>query len=131
MPFKKSVPRWLIGLILTILFIIMFVTGLGDFTDVIEKKTFDLRSRLSASGERNPDIEIVIIGDEDLAEIGRFPWPRNILAKAVNNLAMAGAKVIALDIMFNEPEESFGLKTIRELKKTYACLLYTSPSPRD
>ncbi|RLB30215.1 MAG: serine/threonine protein kinase [Deltaproteobacteria bacterium] len=122
MPFKKSIPGWSIGLILTLLFITMFVTGLGDFTDVIEKKTFDLRSRLSASGERNPDIEIVVIDDEDLAEIGRFPWPRNILAKAVHNLAMAGAKVIALDIMLNEPEESSGLKTIRELKKTYAEL---------
>jgi serine/threonine-protein kinase len=122
MPFKKSIPGWSIGLILTLLFITMFVTGLGDFTDVIEKKTFDLRSRLSASGERNPDIEIVVIEDEDLAEIGRFPWPRNILAKVVHNLAMAGAKVIALDIMFNEPEESFGLKTIKELKKTYIDL---------
>jgi len=122
MPFKKSIPGWSIGLILTLLFITMFVTGLGDFTDVIEKKTFDLRSRLSASGERNPDIEIVVIEDEDLAEIGRFPWPRNILAKAIHNLAMAGAKVIALDIMFNEPEESFGLKTIKELKKTYIDL---------
>ena len=38
MPFKKSVPRWSTGLILTLLFILMFVTGLGDFTDVIEKK---------------------------------------------------------------------------------------------
>jgi len=122
MPFKRSIPGWSIGLILTLLFITMFVTGLGDFTDVIEKKTFDLRSRLSASGERNPDIEIVVIDDEDLAEIGRFPWPRNILAKVVHNLAMAGAKVIALDIMFNEPEESFGLKTIKELKKTYIDL---------
>jgi serine/threonine-protein kinase len=122
MPFKKGIPGWSIGLILTLLFIIMFVTGLGDFTDVIEKKTFDLRSKLSASGERNPDIEIVVIDDEDLDEIGRFPWPRNILARAVNNLAMAGAKVIALDIIFNEPEENSGLKTIRELKKTYADL---------
>jgi len=119
---EKSVPRWSIGLILTLLFIFMFVTGLGDFTDVIEKKTFDLRSKLSASGERNPDIEIVVIDDEDLDEIGRFPWPRNILANAINNLAMAGAKVIALDIMFNEPEESSGLKTIRDLKKTYVDL---------
>ncbi|MBW2001095.1 MAG: CHASE2 domain-containing protein, partial [Deltaproteobacteria bacterium] len=91
MPVKKSVPRWSTGLILTLLFILMFVTGLGDFTDVIEKKTFDLRSKLSASGERNPDIEIVVIDDEDLDEIGRFPWPRNILANAINNLAMAGA----------------------------------------
>ena len=122
MPFIKSIPRWLIGLIISLLFIIMFVTDLVDFTDIIEKKTFDLRSRLSASKERDPDIEIVVIGDEDVADIGRFPWPRNILAKAVNNLAMAGAKVIALNIMFNEPEESFGLKTVRELKETYADL---------
>lgn len=120
MVFKKGVPDWVIGLILTLLFLIMVLTGLGDFTDVIEKKTFDLRSRLSASGERNPDIEMVVIDDEDLAEIGRFPWPRNILAKAIGNLAMAGAKVIVLDIMFNEPEESAGLKTVKELRKMYA-----------
>ena len=122
MALKKGIPEWLIGLILTLLFIIMVVTGLGDFTDIIEKKTFDIRSRLSASGERNPDIEIVVIDDEDLAEIGRFPWPRNILARAINNLAMAGAKVIALDIMFNEPEESTGLRTIKELKNMYISL---------
>ena len=129
MLFKKGIPEWLIGLILTLLFLFMSVTGLGDFTDIIEKKTFDLRSRLSASGERNPDIEIVVIDDDDLAEIGRFPWPRNILAKAINNLAMAGAKVIALDIMFNEPEESAGLKTIRELNKKYIDLGLNKEGP--
>ncbi len=54
----------------------MFITGIGDFTDVAEKKTFDLRSRISASSGRNPDIELVVIGEDDLAEIGPFPWPR-------------------------------------------------------
>jgi len=122
MVLKKSIPDWVIGLILTLVFLFIVLTGIGDFTDIIEKKTFDLRSRLSASGERNPDIEMVVIGEEDLDEIGRFPWPRNILAKAIDNLAMAGAKVIAMDIMFNEPEESAGLKTVKELKKTYADL---------
>ncbi len=122
MSFKKSIAQWSIGLILTILFIIMSVTGFGDFTAVIEKKTFDLRSKVSASKKRNPDIEIVVIDDEDLDEIGYFPWPRSILAQAVNNLAMAGAKVIALDIILNEPEENSGLNTIRELKKTYVDL---------
>jgi len=128
MSLKKGIPGWFLGLILTLVFIAMFVTGFGDFTDVIEKKTFDLRSRISASTERNPDIEIVVISDEDLAEIGRFPWPRNIVAQGINNLAMAGAKVIALDIMFNEPEESAGLKTIRELNKIYSDLDLT---PKD
>jgi len=122
MVLKKGIPDWVIGLILTLVFLFIVLTGIGDFTDIIEKKTFDLRSRLSASEERNPDIEMVVIGEEDLDEIGRFPWPRNILAKAVDNLAMAGAKVIAMDIMFNEPEESAGLKTVKELKKTYTDL---------
>jgi CHASE2 domain-containing sensor protein/tRNA A-37 threonylcarbamoyl transferase component Bud32 len=119
---RTGIPGWLIGLSLTLLFIVIFVTGFGDFTDVIEKKTFDLRSKISASDERCPDIELVVINDEDLAEIGRFPWPRNIIAQGVNNLAMAGAKVIALDIMFNEPEQSAGLNTIRELNKIWSEL---------
>jgi CHASE2 domain-containing sensor protein len=129
MALKKGIPDWVIGLILTLVFLMMVLTGFGDFTDVIEKKTFDLRSRLSASGERNPDIEMVVIGDEDLDEIGRFPWPRNILAKAIDNLAMAGAKVIVLDIMFNEPEESAGLKSVKELKKMYADLGLDNQGP--
>jgi len=129
MVFKKGIPDWVIGLFLTLLLLVMVLTGFGDFTDIIEKKTFDLRSRLSASGERNPDIELVTIGDEDLSEIGRFPWPRNILARAIDNLAMAGAKVIVLDIMFNEPEESAGLKAVKELKKMYMDLgLHTNNS---
>ena len=119
---RKGIPGWLIGLTLTLLFIVMFVTGFADFTDVIEKKTFDIRSKISASAERSPDIELVVINDEDLAEIGRFPWPRSIIAQGVNNLAMAGAKVIALDIMFNEPEQSAGLNAIRELNKIWSEL---------
>jgi len=129
MLFKKGIPEWLLGLILTLVFLAMVGTGIGDFTDVMEKKAFDLRSRLSASGERNPDIEIVVIEDDDLAEIGRFPWPRNILAQGINNLAVAGAKVIALNIMFPEPEESAGLKTIRELKQKYVDLKLDDKDP--
>jgi CHASE2 domain-containing sensor protein/predicted Ser/Thr protein kinase len=130
MVLKKGIPNWVIGLILTLAFLFIVLTGIGDFTDIIEKKTFDLRSRLSASGERNPDIEMVVIDDEDLDELGRFPWPRNILAKAIDNLAMAGAKVIVMDIMFNEPEESAGLKAVKELKKTYADLgLHNQEAP--
>ncbi|MFW6147045.1 MAG: protein kinase domain-containing protein [Thermodesulfobacteriota bacterium] len=122
MNLKKGIPDWVIGLTLTLAFLFIVFTGIGDFTDILEKKAFDLRARLSASGERNPDIEMVVIEQDDVDEIGRFPWPRNILAQAVDNLAMAGAKVIAMDIMFSEPEESVGLKTVKELKKIYADL---------
>jgi len=52
MVFKRGTSEWPIGLNLTLAFLFMFITGIGDFTDVIEKKTFDLRSRISAFSER-------------------------------------------------------------------------------
>ena len=116
---KQTVPDWLVGVVLTAFFLFITITGLLDFTGSIEMKTFDLRAKLAAPAQRNPDIELVAIDDDDLAELGRFPWPRNILAKGIENLALAGAKVIALDILFPEPEDSAGLQTLKSLKEKY------------
>ncbi|MBW1978311.1 MAG: CHASE2 domain-containing protein [Deltaproteobacteria bacterium] len=116
---RKSIPDWLPGIALLAFFLLITLTGVLDFTDPVEMKTFDLRARIAASGERNPDIELVAISDDDLSELGRFPWPRDVIAQAVERLSLAGAKVIALDILFPEPEESEGLKTIKDLKRTY------------
>jgi len=118
MKIKKTIPDWLIGIVITVLFLFTLM-GRFDFTNGIEMKTFDLRARIAAPQERNPDIELVVISDEDLAERGRWPWPRNILAKSIYNLSQAGARVIALNILFSEPEESAGLKAIKSLKESF------------
>ncbi|MFC1825336.1 CHASE2 domain-containing protein [Thermodesulfobacteriota bacterium] len=119
MKIKKTIPDWLIGVCITIFFLFITHTGIFDFTSAIEMKTFDLRAKMAAPEERNPDIEIVVISDDDLAELGRFPWPRNILAQGIQNLALAGARVIALNILFMEPEESAGLMAIKRLKDNF------------
>jgi len=116
---KPTIPDWIIGIALMVFFILITVTGVLDFTSPLEMKAFDLRAKLAAPDKRNPDIELVVIDDDDLAELGRFPWPRNILAKGIDNLAAAGAKVIALDIHLPEPEEAAGLKVLTELKRRY------------
>jgi len=107
---------------LTVLFLIISFKGGGDFINGLEKNTFDLRSKLTAQKRIDPNIEIVAIDDKDLAEIGPCPWPRNIIAEAINNLVMAGSKVIALNMNFNGPEANTGLTTIKELKKMYTDL---------
>jgi CHASE2 domain-containing sensor protein/tRNA A-37 threonylcarbamoyl transferase component Bud32 len=119
MKIKKTIPDWLIGVALTLFFLFITFTGIFDFTNAIEMKTFDLRARLAAPSERNPDIELVVISDDDLSELGRFPWPRSILAQSIHNLADAGARVIALNIHFPEPEESAGLMTVKSLKEDF------------
>lgn len=119
MAVKQKVPDWLIGGVVTLFFFFIIFTGIFDFTDPIEMKTFDFRARMAAPAERNPDIELVVITDDDLSELGRFPWPRNILARGIENLAKAGAKVIALNILFTEPEENAQLRTLKRLKESY------------
>jgi CHASE2 domain-containing sensor protein/predicted Ser/Thr protein kinase len=125
---KKIFPDWLIGVLLTLFFLFITLTGVLDFPEAIEMKAFDLRARLAAPEDRNPDIELVVISEEDLSELGRFPWPRDILAQGIRNLSLAGAKVIALNIYFPEPEESSGLKAIRILKEAYEGLGLTQDS---
>jgi serine/threonine-protein kinase len=129
MRIKKTVPDWLIGIIVTVIFLFITLTGILDFTDPIEMKNFDLRARIAAPEERNPDIELVVIGEEDLAELGRFPWPRDILAQGIHNLSQAGARVIAMNILFAEPEESGGLKTVKSLKEHFADLGLAQKEP--
>jgi CHASE2 domain-containing sensor protein len=116
----NKIPEWLIGSVVTLFFLFITVTGLLNFTDIIEKKTLDFRSRLSASEERNSDIELVVITDDDLPELGRLPWPRDILARGINNLSLSGARVIALNMLFTEPEENAGLRALGRLKDSFA-----------
>jgi len=119
MGIKQKVPDWLVGFVVTLFFLFITLSGIFDFTDPVEMKTFDFRANLAADGDPSQDIELVVITDDDLAELGRFPWSRNILARAIENLSLAGSKVIALDILFPEPEESAGLKEIARLKEDF------------
>ncbi len=50
------------------------------------------------------DIVIVAIDEQSLLELGRWPWPRSIHARLVDELTAANAKVIGLDLMFSEPD---------------------------
>ncbi len=51
-------------------------------------------------------VRVVDIDDESLSIYGQFPWPRNLLADVVQRLTDLGAAVIALDILFAEPDRS-------------------------
>lgn len=129
MAIKRSLPDWLIGVLVTAFFVFITVTGILDFTDGIENKTFDFRAKLAAPSERNPDIEVVAITDDDLSELGRFPWSRDILAQGIQNLAMAGARVIAMNILFPEPELSEGLQTVAGLREKFESLGLAQQGP--
>jgi adenylate cyclase len=87
-------------------------------SDAIERQDTiiaDLRMRL-APPQLDPRIVIVDIDSRSLAEIGRFPWSRNILARLVRQLTShyrAGA--VGFDISFPEPDTSSGYDVLARL----------------
>ena len=50
------------------------------------------------------DVVIVAIDDASLAGLGRWPWPRRVHAALLQRLRDAGARGVALDVIFTEPE---------------------------
>ena len=52
------------------------------------------------------DIAIVAVDEQSLAELGRWPWSRSRHAQLIDILTEAGAKAIALDILFTEADRN-------------------------
>jgi adenylate cyclase len=65
----------------------------------------DLRLQLRGA-DTAPDERFLIvrIDDPSIAELGRWPWPRDRLAALVARLHEAGARVVALDLLMTEPD---------------------------
>jgi adenylate cyclase len=72
-----------------------------------EGATYDARVRaLSDRSTASPDIVIAAIDDRSLADMqptrGRWPWPRDVHAAALQYLRDAGARVVVYDVQFPE-----------------------------
>jgi CHASE2 domain-containing sensor protein/signal transduction histidine kinase len=50
------------------------------------------------------DIIIVAADDYSLAQLGRWPWPRSVMAQTLNQLAKAGPRAVGIDLILTEPE---------------------------
>ena len=78
---------------------------------------YDMRTRISLP--KNPDtgpVVIVAIDEKSLVKGGRWPWPRERLAKLVEKLREYGVLVTAFDIVFAEPEENLAGRLVDKLQ---------------
>jgi adenylate cyclase len=92
-----------------------------QFLADIELKTLDTRFLLRGYREPSERIAIVAIDQKSEDVLGRWPFPRRYFADAVDFLRQAGARVIAFDINFPQPDENSALESLRQLKKAYTA----------
>lgn len=72
--------------------------------DRLEYLAYDIRLNLFTDKTNNKDDRIVIVNidEKSLRQEGRWPWPRDKIAKLVKNISDAGATVIAFDVIFQK-----------------------------
>src|SRR3954464_12535831 len=107
---RRSTWRWTnrraysLGAALTLL--VVLLDALGVFQP-LEFSLYDTRA-LYCQHFTPPPIDRIVhldIDDASLEPIGRSPWPRSTLAEGVDEIRLAGADVLALDIIFAEPQQ--------------------------
>jgi len=72
--------------------------------ELTELKTYDLRVQARGALVPSPAVVLAVVDERSLAAEGRWPWPRERLAALVDALSRDGARVIAFDVAFPEPE---------------------------
>ena len=114
---KEGIWRsdWFAGLLITLV-IILFAGS--DFVQSLERDAYDFGVSSSSRTPSNK-IAVIAIDDESIANIGRWPWPRDVQATMNEILTKGGAKVIGQTVFFVEPQLDPGLQFISELKAAF------------
>ncbi len=102
---------WFAALIITI--VIVLFSGSDSFQS-LERSAYDWGVRSSVK-QPSDKIAIIAIDDESIANIGRWPWGRDLHAELINKLSKGGAKVIGQSVFFLEPQVDPGSLYIRDM----------------
>ena len=109
---------WFLGVIVALA---VALVSQADLVKSLERKAYDLGVRASS---RNPTerIAVIAIDDPSIANIGRWPWSRDVHAQLIQKLTAAHAKVIGMTVFFSEPQIDPGLPYINKLGELYGLL---------
>ena len=95
--------------------VVLFLHYFSNITDDLERRFYDTSSTHIAR-QAAPNIAIIAIDDDSIANIGRWPWPRDTHAKLINKLAQAQTKAIGYTVFLSEPQTDKGLDYIEQIQ---------------
>src|SRR5438552_969217 len=112
---------WFLGAVVVL--VVLAFNRASDLIPSLEQKAYDLGVQ-STSRLPSDKVAVIAIDDTSIANIGRWPWSREIHARMTDLLAGAKTKVIANTVFFSEPQIDPGYVYITKLLD-----LATAPTP--
>ena len=106
----RTRPRRLIllcGLIPTLVVAVLSLFRPPAFLD-LEFGVYDRLVRALPARPHSDRIVIVDVDERSLATVGQWPWRRDVIGDLISRLRDLGAAVVALDIVFAEPDRFVG-----------------------
>ncbi len=111
---KGKMVLFAISLLVTLAVVLCYWIGV-PFLNLMELRSLDLRFRHRGPVEPGPYVVMMNIDELALDKIGRWPWPRTKVGEVIEKLSDAGARVVAMDIVFSEPDVNSSLKLVKKL----------------
>ncbi|MFO1320444.1 MAG: serine/threonine-protein kinase [Burkholderiales bacterium] len=109
---------WFLAVVIAV---VMLVISRGGLMQGLERQAYDVGLR--ATGNAPSDkVAVIAIDDASIANIGRWPWSRDVHAKMLDILAQAKAKIVAHTVFFSEPQVDPGLAYILKLIEAYQAV---------
>jgi serine phosphatase RsbU (regulator of sigma subunit) len=67
-------------------------------------RSFDVQQQIAPRRYTPSGVSTVVVDEDSLARYGQWPWPRTLVARLVRQIAASKPRVLALDILFPEPD---------------------------
>jgi adenylate cyclase len=90
--------------------------GVASLLYMAHQKSIDYRLRARGPRPVSRNIALLAADERSITALGRWPWGRNVMAKALDNAFLGGAKLIAFDIAFSEPQLNPAEQVTEDLK---------------
>src|SRR5688572_13135728 len=103
---------WFLGAVVVV--VVLLFNRFSDLIPSLERKAYDLGVQ-ATSRTPSTQIAVIAIDDTSIANIGRWPWSREVHARMTDLLAGAKAKVIGNTVFFSEAQVDPGYVYISKL----------------
>src|SRR5262245_28101056 len=88
---------------LIIFFSVALVVVVTSFAPSLSAASLNMLFRLRGASTTPTDLVIVAIDDQSLQRIGQWPWPRSVMASALDKITASNPRSVGLDIIYAEP----------------------------